>query len=71
MPYNKNTALENKRAFLLSQSRCGFPAIEKRAKESLKKLEEHLKMEAEMNARIKAFNDKWSEQREKTRGDIK
>lgn len=65
MAYNKQTALENQKAFLRSQAKCGYPNIEKRAKETLKKIEENERKQAELNIRIRIFNEKWSQERSK------
>lgn len=63
MPYNKQTALENQKAFLRSQAHCGYPNIEKRARETLKSIEEHEKAQKKMNDRIKKFNEQWDKKR--------
>ena len=65
MPYNKKTALENQKTFLRSQAKCGLPAIEKRAKETLKAIEAKEKAQRELDKRIKAFNQQWDKQRKK------
>lgn len=67
MPYNKKTALENQKAFLRSQAKCGYPNIEKRAKETLKAIEERERAQKKMDNAIKAFNEKWDKQRKKLR----
>lgn len=63
MPYNKKTAIENQKAFLRSQAKCGFPNIEQRAKESLRKIEEQEKAQRNLDLRIKAFNNRWELER--------
>lgn len=63
MPYNKQTAIENQKAFLKSQAHCGYPNIEKRARETLKSIEEHEKAQKKMNERIKKFNEQWDKKR--------
>lgn len=65
MPYNKKTAIENQKAFLRSQMKCGLPAIEKRAKETLKAIEDREKAQKEMDRKVKAFNQQWEKQRKK------
>ena len=59
MPYQKS--------FLRSQAKCGFPAIEKRAKETLKSIEEKEKQQEALNIRIKIFNEKWTKERAKNK----
>ena len=71
MPYNKQTALENQKAFLKSQMHSGYPNIEKRAKEQLEKLEKFEKEQEEFNKRIRESNQRWLEEREKKRLIIK
>ena len=63
MPYNSKTALENQKAFLRSQSKCGFTSIEKRAKETLRAIEEKEKQADIQRIKIKIFNEKWNERR--------
>lgn len=63
MPYNKQKAIENQKAFLRSQAHCGYPNIEKRARETLKSIEEHEKAQKKMNERIKKFNEQWDKKR--------
>lgn len=65
MPYNKQTAIENQKAFLRSQAKCGFPNIELRAKETLKRIEDREKQEKLQTLRIQRFNEEWSKKRSK------
>lgn len=63
MAYNKQTALENQKAFLRSQAHCGYPNIEKTARETLKRIEEHEKAQKMMDERIKKFNEQYDKKR--------
>ena len=63
MPYNKQTAIRNQKDFLRSNLHCGYPAIEKRARETLTIIEENERKQAEFNARIKAVNTKLTAER--------
>lgn len=65
MPYNQRTALQNQKDFLRSQLHCGYPAIEKRAKETLNAIENNERQQAEFTARIRAYNAKLSAERAK------
>lgn len=59
MPYNQKTAIENQKAFLRSQAKCGHPNIEKQAKKTLKAIKQHEKEQRELDKKIKRFNEQW------------
>lgn len=63
MPYNKDTAFKNQKDFLRSQAHCGYPNIEKRARETLAKIEKREKEQEEFNRKIRAFNAKLASDR--------
>ncbi len=66
MAYNQKTAIENQKQFLKSQMKSGYPAIEKRARETLKAIEEHERQQKLLDKRVKAFNKAWDKEHKKS-----
>lgn len=63
MPYNQKTAIKNQKDFLGSQLHCGYPAIEKRAREQLDKLKKYEVEQEKFNERIRKFNAEFDKKR--------